>query len=56
MEKNVDVLKSLGLCQLCKHNIYEDKKHPTWMSCHCVEPVVEVIAASPSTLYYDVDC
>ena len=47
---------SKGLCQTCRHNIYDDKTYPSWMACYCPEPKIEVAATPQPPVYYDLDC
>ena len=57
MEEETVTLKSMGMCLLCGHHIYEDKTHPAWMACYCSKPEKEAQIAPPQApLYYDVDC
>lgn len=52
MAEDCTVIKSMGICQLCKHNIYEDKTYPTWMACYCEKPTIKVVVPPPP-IYYD---
>ena len=58
MEIDVDcIVKSYGICKLCNHNVFEDKRHPAWMACCCPEPEVEKAEIKEqSPAYYDIDC
>ncbi len=42
MEELAYLVKSNGICQLCGHNIYDDKTHPPWMACYCEKPEILV--------------
>ena len=57
MSEEFEVLKTMGICQLCNHNIYEDKSHPSWIACYCKEPKLKPAPVPvPPPVYYDVDC
>ena len=38
-----DELVSLGICLLCRHNVYANKQHPSWMACQCPVPQLEAV-------------
>jgi hypothetical protein len=40
---NIEELTTLPWCTACEHQRHPSLKHPAWMSCHCAEPVFEVI-------------
>ena len=55
MEAEVLIVNSLGFCERCQHNIYEDKSHPSWLACYCEKPEIRKVASTPqpSSSYED---
>ena len=56
MDEEGEVIKSLGVCELCNHNVYEDKSYPSWMACYCAVYKLKVPPPPPVPPQYYVDC